>query len=298
MVERLSACSLVCRAWRIRAQALLFERIVLNHEGLPSLDRVLRENHVVCSSITEMYVQGESKTTSFSFFAIRHQLPNLTYLNIHQLDLTREHPWLYRAPLFRSVQRLKLYRLKPCQLSQLVLFINSFYSLVRLDLDFDFAQLEHRDQILPKPSCIDTRSLIWIELDLNPGVSRLIFWFLKAKPLLERLKTLVLYIWGIEDETDFESSIEGVDRLLDSCRKSIEDLRLHLGTVPMVESFSDLGQYVLLTSVPYLTVISSAIIPFSQSEMHHIRVSGQGLRATPRRSPARKCHFHLWAYSN
>ena len=195
MVERLSACSLVCRAWRIRAQALLFERIVLNHEGLPSLDRVLRENHVVCSSITEMYVQGESKTTSFSFFAIRHQLPNLTYLNIHQLDLTREHPWLYRAPLFRSVQRLKLYRLKPCQLSQLVLFINSFYSLVRLDLDFDFAQLEHRDQILPKPSCIDTRSLIWIELDLNPGVSRLIFWFLKAKPLLERLKTLVLYIF-------------------------------------------------------------------------------------------------------
>ena len=55
-VVMLSTCSLVCRAWRVRAQAHLFKKVSLYYEGLPSLDRVLSSNPAVLSIITEIDV--------------------------------------------------------------------------------------------------------------------------------------------------------------------------------------------------------------------------------------------------
>ena len=133
-------------------------------------------------------------TKSISLFAIRHQLSNLVYLNLDRLDLTREHRWLCRAPLFLSVQRLKLFDLQKCQLSQIVLFVNSFPSLTRLDIYFDFTKLEHTGQILPKPFRNNTRSLKWLDVQLIPGSSRLIEWLFKAKSLSSQLTTLILYV--------------------------------------------------------------------------------------------------------
>ena len=245
MVERLSTSSLVCRAWRIRAQAHLFKKVSLKYEGLVSLDTVLCSNHAICPIITEMYIARGSKTNSISLFAIRHKLSNLIYLDLDRLDLTREHRWLHRAPLFHTVQRLRLYRLQTCQLSQLILFVNSFPSLTRLDLIFDFYKLEHKNQILPQPSHINTRSLKRLQLDLIPGVSRLIDWFCKAKPLLSQLTTLILHVFNSDDEVELISSFKGVRELLCSHGNSIEDLRLHLGRVPIAESVSDIGQHIL-----------------------------------------------------
>ena len=178
---------------------------------------------------------------SISFFAIRHRLPNLIYLNMSQLDLTREHRWLHRAPLFRSVQRLKLSSLQNCQLSQLILFINAFPSLTRLDIGFGSTRLEHKDQILPKPFRNDTRSLKWLDVELIPGSSKLIEWLFKAKSLSSQLTTLILYVDDHEDEVKLISSFNGVKELLHSCRNSIEDLRLYLDRVAVVEVVSDLG---------------------------------------------------------
>ena len=64
----------------------------------------------------------------------------------------------------------------------------------------------------------------------------------KAKSLSSQLTTLVLYAHNLEDEARLMSSFTGVKELLYSCRDSIEDLRLHLASVPMVESVSDIGQ--------------------------------------------------------
>ena len=189
-------------------------------------------------------------TNLISLFAIRHQLPNLIYLSIHQLDLAREHRWLHRAPLFHSVQRLELFPLQNCQLSQLVLFINAFPSLTRLDINFGFTELEHKGQILPKPFRNNTRSLKWLDVELIPGSSKLIEWLFKAKSLSPQLTTLILTAYDLEDETKVISSFIGVKELLYSCRDSIEDLRLHLDRVSMVESVSDIGQGILFIPEP------------------------------------------------
>ena len=256
-VERLSTCSLVCRAWRVRAQAQLFKKISLNYEGLSSFDSVLTRNPSILSIVTEIHVMRRSMANLISFFAIRHQLSNLTDLTLNQLDLNLEHRWLHRAPLFHSVQQLGLFSLQNCQLSQLVLFINAFPSLTRLDIGFGFTELEHKGQILPKPFRSNTRSLKWLEVELIPGSSRLIEWLFKAKSLSSQLTTLILYVRNLEDEAKLMSSFNGVKELLDSCRNSIEDLRLHLASVPMVESVSDISKYILF--IPELCSYESLV---------------------------------------
>ena len=243
MVQRLSTCSLVCRAWRVRSQAHLFKAVTLNYEELASLDTVLTNSPAICSGIEEMHLLKKSKSMSISFFVIRHQLSNLTDLNIGGLDLTREHQWFHRSTLFRSVQRLHLYDLQTCQLSQLIRFVNCFHSLYSLGMLFAFNKLEHKGQILPKPFHAGARSLTWLQLHLTPGVSRFIDWLLKPKILLAQLKALVLYVWNIPDETEFLSSFEGLERLLSFCRNSIEELKLRLNRVPMVESVFGIGKH-------------------------------------------------------
>ena len=191
-------------------------------------------------------------TQSNSLFATRHRLSHLIYLQLGRLDLAREHRWLHRAPLFRSVQRLRLFQLQNCQLSPLILFVNSFPSLTRLDVDFDFTELVHKGQILPKPFRNNTRSLKWLDVHLIPGSSRLIEWLFEGKSLSSQLTTLVLYAHNLEDEARLMSSFNGVKELLYSCRDSIEDLRLHLASVPMVESVSDIGQ-----DIPFIPELCS-----------------------------------------
>ena len=204
------------------------------------------DNHLKPANTTPPTTK--SKTRSISFFAIRHQLPNLTYLNIHDLDLTREHQWLHRAPFFRTVQRLRLYRLQTCHLSQLIRLINSFPSLSRLDVYLDFDKLENKGRIIPRPFRTDTKSLTWLQLDLKLGVSRLINWFLRTRQLLSRLRTLVLYGWNMSNEAEFRASFEGVGRLLDYCRDTVTDFRLHLNRVPILEDICDLSKYITYPS--------------------------------------------------
>ena len=220
------------------------------YEELTIFSDALAKDQRLSSVIRRLEVVKGFQTIPISLFATQHQFRHLNYLNIHDLDLTREHRWLYRAPLFRSVRELRLYHLRACQFSQLIRFINAFPSLSTLYLNFGFNELEYKGQILPKPCQINTKSLTWLHLHLTPGVSRLIDWFLKAKPLLAQLKTLVLYASNIEDENNFRTSFEGIERLLDCCRGSVEDLRLQLCDVPMVEDVSDLGVYVFFDSEP------------------------------------------------
>ena len=295
MLERISTCSLVCRAWRTRAQAHLFKNIITNHEGLHSLDKVLRTNPAISSSIVYLMVVKKSKTPSISFFAIRHQLSKLTFLQINGFDFTREHAWLCRSPLFRSVRALRLYTLQICQLSQLIRFINCFHSLASLEIDFDFYQLEHKGQILPKPSGTETRSLKWLKIELIPGVSRLIDWFLTEESCLSQLNGLLLYIRMIKDEATFGSCFEGLDGLLESCRNSIENFTLRLESVPMVESVSDIGQHIsssanlrgLLICVPS----STRLIP--KSEAPHICFLRERLCTSVCNPSTRGNHFRV-----
>ena len=251
------ACSLVCHKWRVYAETYLSKPIQVPYEELTIFSDALAKDQRLSSVIRRLEVVKEFQTIPISLFATQHQFRHLNYVNIHDLDLTREHRWLYRAPLFRSVRELKLYNLQPCHLSQLIRFINAFPSLFKLELDFAFNKLEHHNQSLPRSSRFETRALTWLQLDLKPGVSRLIDWFLISEPFLAQLKTLVLFVWDVLDEEDFTSSFKGVEGLLDRCRNTLEDFRVHLHEVSMVEFVSDRGGYIIIESYTFLIHIYS-----------------------------------------
>ena len=115
----LFACSFVCRKSRDHAQTHLSKPTEVAYEELSSLSNALRRGQHLRSRITSLKIVKKFKTVPISPFAIHHQLPRLSYLNIEELDLTREHQWLDRAPLFRSVKTLILYALRSCQLLQI-----------------------------------------------------------------------------------------------------------------------------------------------------------------------------------
>ena len=222
------------------------------YEELTFFSDALAKDQRLSSVIRRLEVVKEFQTTPISLFATQHQFRHLNYVNIHDLDLTREHRWLYRAPLFRSVRELRLYHLRSCQLSQLIRFINSFPSLFKLELDFDFSELQYRGQILPRTYRSETRALTLLQLDLKPGISGLIDWFLISEPFLAQLKTLVLFVWDVLDKEDFTSSFKGVEGLLDRCRNTLEDFRVHLHEVPVVKFSSDGGGYIIIWSHTFL----------------------------------------------
>ena len=168
------------------------------YEKLSSFSGALRHDGLASSYITGLTITKKSEVVPISAFAVTHLLPRLSYLSIKELDLAREHQSLGRAPIFYSVRRLHLHFKQSCQLSQLIRFINSFPSISSLGLSFAFNKLGHNGQVLPKPVYLTTRSLTWLRLDLKPGVQRLVDWLLKAKPLLTKLKTLILYAWDID----------------------------------------------------------------------------------------------------
>ena len=148
-IKTLIACSLVCRTWRDCAQAYLSKPMEVSYEDLTSFSETLVKDRRIGSGITRLEVVKKSETIPVSPFSIQHRLPNLEYLTIHDLDLTREHRSLYGAPLFRSVRVLRLCNLRSPRLSQLVRFINAFPSLSELELSFSCNKLEYHGQILP-----------------------------------------------------------------------------------------------------------------------------------------------------
>ena len=237
--QLLSACSLVCKAWRNQVRMNFYKPITICDEKLPSLSGVLRRNGPLSSHITGITITRKSEVLPISPFAVIHQLPKLSYLSIDQLDLAREHRWLDRAPFFHSVRTLHLCFRQSCQLSQLIRFIDTFSCLSSLKLAFNYNNLEYNGGILCKPSYINTRFITSLKLDITPGVSRLIDWFLKARPLLACLKSAILYLSNLRCEPEFRSGCEGVRKILACCYASIEDLRLYVDVVPRMETAFD-----------------------------------------------------------
>ena len=255
-------CSFVCRHWRDYVGNYSSKPIEVPFEELLAFGDTVRQDRRISSQITRLKLRKNSATTPVSSFVMDHQLPNLDYLNIHELDLAREHQRLYGALLFPCVQDLRLYRLQSCQLSQLVRFINAFPSLLRLDLDFAFNRLEHKGRILPNlGQNYNLRSLMWLQLDLIPGVSGLVHWLLE-KQFLGRLETLALSIRNTEDLAGSRSSVAGVGRLLQRCCATVSGLSLLVSGVPMIDTISDIGERIALSLYCFFSYVQ--VVQLSQ----------------------------------
>ncbi|KAK7683425.1 hypothetical protein QCA50_013256 [Cerrena zonata] len=250
--KTLYACALVCRAWVHCAQMHLFTNIQVRPKYLCRLHSSLQSAGHILSSIRTLKI-GYDQKVPISSFLVSHRLQNLSTLVIHGLDLAQEHTLLVRAPLFHTVQHLHLFGLKACKVSQLIRFINSFHSLISLELWFFFKILEHNGQILPRPSHISSYSLTSLELRLIPGVSRLLDWCLKAGSFFAHIQKLTLCCYGHADKSEFISCFRGVGALLQNCSATIEELTLRMWEVPMVNEVSDLFY---LESFPKLQTLS------------------------------------------
>lgn len=237
--KTLYACALVCQAWVHRAQMHLFTNVLVKSKNLHMLHSTLQSAGHMSSSIRILKI-GYDQKVPISSFLVSHRLQNLSTLVIDGLNLAQEHTLLHRAPLFHTVQYLHLSGLKECKVSQLIRFINSFHSLVSLDLWFSFNILEHNGQILPRPSHISSCSLTSLILTLIPGVSRLLDWCLNAGSFFTHIKKLTLNCYGHKDKSEFISCFRGVGALLQHCSATIEDLTLYFWDVPMVKEVSDL----------------------------------------------------------
>lgn len=239
----LSACALVCRAWLHRARMHLYSRITLQSGSLSRLECTLRAACHISSFITELKIDNFNDSKTISSFFITYKPPNLKTLYISGLDLTREHIWLSRASLCHSVRNLNLVDLQECKVSQFIHFINCFHSLSSLRMDFHLAfnNLKYNGQILPKPSHIlSSCSLTSLNLELIPGISRLLDWCLKAGSFLKHISKLTLQCWTHYNKSEFCSCFGGIENLLHHSSTTIEDLTLHFGYVPLIYDISDL----------------------------------------------------------
>ena len=252
----LFTCSLVDRAWKCRVKLHLSKSRFMKIYS-DNMAPFRTTNPSLSSPLAGLMVIKRSETTSISSFVVQHQhqLPKFKYLSIEELALTREHKFLCRTPLFRSVRTLKLVNIQTCELSQLVHFIRSFPSLSDLDLSFAHSKIERQGKVIYTPPLINTtRSLRSLRLSLVPGISMLLDELLKESSLFLRLETLVLAARGMLDEEEFRSSFEGLGRLLDRCSTSVEDFRLYLDRTPIIVDLPDLGMFlnIIHTSCSYV----------------------------------------------
>lgn len=98
----LCACALTCRAWRVRAQLLLWvcPRLI-ERRRLPLFTAAIRT--APKALITTLLLHQCSFVSSAELFM--HTFPNLQQLNFHNVDFTRGPPSILRMrlPFFASV---------------------------------------------------------------------------------------------------------------------------------------------------------------------------------------------------
>ena len=179
-----------------------------------------------------------------------HKFPKLTSLALGYLDLAGEHSLLYRAVAFHSIQNLRLVQLRRCKSSQLIRFINYFRFLITLQVqEYKFDTLEYHGQSLPKAFCLSTRSLTTLDLELIPGVSKLIHWTLKAGQFLKNLKKLTLACENCRDVKRLRLAFAGVESLLGCCSSTVEELTLRFLNIVMADEISDICKFTRCTTI-------------------------------------------------
>ena len=255
--ETVYACTLVCRSWHIRARLHLYRGFSIPGDHIPKLQTTLKNNSSLSLPSTEVIrVQREEKPVSALF--VQPTLQKLTVLELEELDLTKEHSLIMRGPLARSVTDLRLLQLHSCPVSNLLRFLNSFHSLAYLDVDLsDPYLLSHTGQILPRPRPIASRSLKTLSLWVDPGVGKLIEWYIREGYFLASLKKLELS-WvssSIEDGMHFEVPASLLRQCMDTLEDLTFDMSFDINKGPLLNEFSNNGMFYPLTAQSTLMIL-------------------------------------------
>ena len=222
--KTLLACLLVCKDWRRIFEEIFRQPVEVSCNELAYFGGILRRNAELLSMIQWLIIVQPTGGTCISSFAIGNLLPQLNTLDIERLDLTSEHRWLNRAPLFRGVRTLRLRRLQTCHLSQLTLFLRAFPSLSTLDINLPLGKLGHSDKRPFGGSNSNSQRLLSLLLYVHSEVLELAGW------LLGRGKYFELYV---RDEEAFEPRHRRVEKLFDYFHASPNSLKVYLDDVPI-----------------------------------------------------------------
>ena len=236
----LLSCCQVCRAWLDRARIHLYSVIYLWHPiGASKLENTIRRTRASSPLIKSLAIKinpssaRKQPPVPESALFIPHRLMNLKTLRLWRFDLSRQHPYIFRAIAPRTILHLHLNFLKLCKVTQLIRFINTFHSLTSLKLHFNSYILETDDQILSSPRAIPGRSLTSLDLWLVPGCSIWVDWYIREGAFLANLQDLGMHFYGRDDNSGFSPCIEGAEDLLDHCSQTIMDLTVDIETAPM-----------------------------------------------------------------
>ena len=234
--ETLVSCMKVCKDWYPCARKNLWRHVV---EGQSNVSSIYKDHEYLLPHLNELDVGLNPSYSPTSSFFITRQAANLHTLSLMRPNMPKEHVLFYRSPIFRTVRTLFLVLEHELQASQLARLINAFPSLSSLTLMLVGVELGHKGQVLP-PARKPIPSLSYLYLTLLPGVFRLIDWLAKAG-LLASLKTLFLSSDTNNSVAEFRSHFEGVDRLINNCGSSVEDLTLSFYRFPISDDVETPG---------------------------------------------------------
>ena len=200
----LSACALVCRAWRPRAQFHLFMYPRITGDGLSVYEKLISRSPVLCRFAKELsfynqYVDEEEmdKTIETASHAARiaHKLSNMRRLMMDNINLAVENPNLPRHfASLRNLNCLEFLSFTPTKLSQLARMLVGLKNLSTLFLDVPISV----DSSPLPTSCYATKSsLTGLTLIIQLGGNLLVGWLVNTISFTTSLKHLCV---GLEDE--------------------------------------------------------------------------------------------------
>lgn len=169
-IAALHSCSLVCRAWRIRAQRMLFYSVLLSdgtslHSFSAALDSAAHlRNYVHEVTLTGYYLQTTTSILTLFPALLAGRLPNLHRISVFHLPETAT--WFPRPVPSHSSSRkwkpLSFIPLHPC----FPHLLSSFFGVSNLDLYYttfrSFREFARMLQALPALEVLRCNSVRWI----------------------------------------------------------------------------------------------------------------------------------------
>lgn len=220
----LLSCMLVCHDWYPLAYKHLYTSIVIRKGDLLKLRAPFKNNPALPQSLKALDVE-RTGICSMSAFLISWKLTNLQCLILLGLDLSSESIWLCRAASqLTNVYHLQLYCGKNCTAAQLIRFINSFQSLSYLKIYYWY-HIKITGHPLPKCCRLTTGSLTHLNIDIQPGISAVLDWLIKANSTVLYLKQLQLKFLSKEVDTCYQN----ISALLNHCSDTLVELTLYIG---------------------------------------------------------------------
>ncbi|KAK7683249.1 hypothetical protein QCA50_013511 [Cerrena zonata] len=233
--EDLVQCARVCRAWVPRVQMHLFSAIIpasdfmYTRRSLSGFQDAIRRKPFLLQYIKMFEANYHDKAPQPTTLLTSYHMPNLKRCSIPSLDLKTAHSSLSRFPSSAtSVQILELSRCETYDVNQLLRFLTSFRSLARLILLWsEGTTLSGHD--LPHLQFSRSKcSLQALAIQLTPNLSMLLRTFIKARPFVSHLRSLVISY----DDSDYSGSfslLQEITELLWHCSQSLEEVTVILG---------------------------------------------------------------------